>query len=116
MRKLLYISLALIAIAACNSDKPGKKIIQPEKMVPVLIDLHLVYAIQAEPTFREISRTVDTIDSHSYIFEKHNITRVEFDSSIAWYSRHPELFTGIYDEVVGKLTRLSDSLDPDQER
>ena len=116
MRKFLFFSLALITIAACNSDKPGKDIIQPEIMVPVLIDLHMVYAIQAEPTFREISRKVDTIDTHSYVYKKHNIPRVEFDSSIAWYSRHPGLFSTIYDEVVMKLTRLSDSLDPDHER
>ncbi|MFC2080799.1 DUF4296 domain-containing protein [Bacteroidota bacterium] len=115
MRKILLISLVLLGILACHRDKPGKNILPAEDMVPVLIDMHMSYAIQTEPNIREISRKVDSIDSHSYIFNKHNVAKADFDSSISWYSRHPKQFTAIYDEVVMKLTRLNDSLYPNRE-
>lgn len=113
MRTFLLICLALFPIVACNKDKPGKDIITPETLVPVLVDLHLVYAIQSDPTFRTIALQFDSVDTHTYVFDKYDVTRVKFDSTIAWYTRHPNLFTGIYDEVVMQLTRILDSIDSD---
>ena len=55
---------------------------------------------------------VDSIDTYSYVFEKHGITKVQFDSTIAWFSRRPELFTEVYDEVVMLLSQRSDSISP----
>ena len=108
--------MVLFSILACHRDKPGKDHISPENLVSVLVDLHLVYAIQSEPNFREISLHSDSVDTYTYVFDKYNVTRPEFDSTISWYSHHPKLFTGIYDKVIMQLTRLSDSLNPDQER
>lgn len=111
MRKFFLICLVLFHIVACNKDKPGKDIIIPETLVPVLVDLHLLYAIQSEPTFRTIALQFDSVETYTYVFDKHDVTKVEFDSTIAWYTRHPTLFTGIYDEVVMQLTRIFDSID-----
>ena len=113
MRSQLIIALILISLAACNKAKPDKDIIPPETLVPVLIDLHVTYAIQTSPEFRTISRKVDSIDPYSYVFNKHDITKELFDSTIAWYSSHPDLFTAIYDEVVMQLTQAADSLNPE---
>ena len=110
MRRFLVTSLILLSFMGCNPDKPGKDLIPPEVLVPVLIDMHLVSALQSSMMIRELSREVDSIDTYGYIFEKHDINRVQFDSTIAWYSRHPKQFTDVYDQVVMELTRISDSL------
>jgi hypothetical protein len=115
MRNLVYILLISLVLYACERKKPGKELIPPETLVPVLVDLHLMYSIQSSPSFRSIARDVDTIDTHSYIFEKYHVSKVKFDTTIAWYSRHPELFTEIYDEVVMQLSKLSDSLGIERE-
>jgi hypothetical protein len=83
--------------------------------VPVLIDIHLVYALQSSAMIRDLAREVDSIDTYSYIFDKYDVTRVQFDSTVAWYSRHPKLFTDIYDQVVMQLSRMNDSLNLYQE-
>ena len=110
MRRLIYAAIIILALTACKRSKPGKDIIPSENLVPVLVDMHLLNSIQTSHAYRTLSREVDSIDTHGYIFDKHGITRVEFDSSIAWYSRHPVLFTEIYDDVVMQLTLISDSL------
>ncbi len=107
--------MILLSLAACNHNRPPKDILQPEEIVPVLIDMHLVNSIQSAPEYRTLTQGMDSVDVYSYIFEKHGIDRVEFDSSIAWYSRNPELFTQIYDHVVMRLTQISDSLNPSLE-
>jgi len=112
MRSYIIIVLILMSLAACNHSKPGKYIIPPETLVPVLMDMHLTYALQSSTEIRKLAREVDSIDVYGYIFDKHNISRVRFDSTIAWYSRNPELFTDIYDQVIMQLTQLQDSIAP----
>ena len=110
MRRFIFAVFFILSLAACDQNRPGKDIIPPETLVPVLVDMHLLNSLQTSHTFRALSRNVDSIDTRGYIFDKHGITSIEFDSSIAWYSRHPLLFTEIYDEVVMQLTLISDSL------
>jgi hypothetical protein len=115
MHRLLFALLIMLALIACQRDKPGKDILPPEALVPVLVDIHLLNSIQSSHAFRTIARDADSIDTHGYIFDKHGVTSIEFDSSIAWYSRHPDLFTEIYDEVVMQLTLISDSINANPE-
>ena len=108
---LTVVLLTVVLLTGCDRDRPGKDLVPPETLVPVLIDMHLVYALQTRTIIRNLARDVDSIDAYSYIYDKYDITRVEFDSTIAWYSRHPKRFTEIYDQVIMQLTKLSDSLD-----
>lgn len=110
MRRILYPALILLFISGCQQDRPGRDLIPPETLVPMLMDLHLTYAIQSSMQYRQLLRQADSVDTHSYIFEKYEVNQADFDSTIAWYSRHPELFRDIYDQVVMELSRISDSL------
>jgi hypothetical protein len=109
MRKVVPVLVLFILLLGCENDRPGKDLIPPEKLVPVLVDMHLVYALQSSAMIRNIGREVDSIDNYGYIYDKYDITKVQFDSTIAWYSRHPKIFTDIYDQVVMELSRMSDS-------
>lgn len=108
---ILILLLPLIISESCRHDRPQKDLLEKDELIPLLIDLHMVYAIQSSVNFRKISQDVDSVDIYTYIFEKHGVSKVTFDSSIAWYSRHPTMFTEIYDEVVMDLTQKQDSLE-----
>lgn len=108
---ILLIFVPLFMMGSCQHNRPPKDLLEKDEMIPLLIDLHLLYAIQSSVKFREVSNSVDSMDVYSYIFEKHGVSKVILDSSIAWYSRHPKLFMEIYDEVVMDLTQKQDSLE-----
>ena len=110
MRRLLIIAILLIWAAACDSSKTPRHLISQEDLVPILVDFHMVYSIQSTQMFRTFSREYDTIDTYSFIFDKHGVDKALFDSTIAWFSAHPTRFTEVYDEVVMVLTQRSDSL------
>jgi hypothetical protein len=112
MKRFVFLILwvPLFMLLSCQRDKPGKDVLEKEELVSLLIDLHMLYAIQSSVEYRKIALDVDSVDSYSYIFEKHGVPKVVFDSSIAWYSRHPGLFTEVYDEVIMNLTQLQDSI------
>jgi hypothetical protein len=115
MWKFLLIVTMFLSLVACKSSKPGRDLIPPETFVPLLVDLHLVYSIQTAQKFRNLSREVDSVDTYSYVFEKHGVTKAIFDSTLAWYTRHPDQFTDIYDHVVMQLSQIADSLGVEQE-
>jgi hypothetical protein len=108
---ILTLLVPLYIMVSCQRDRPHSDLLGKDELIPVLIDLHMAYAIQSSVKFRNISLDVDSVEVYSYIFDKHNVSKVVFDSSIAWYSRHPKLFTEVYDEVVMDLTQLRDSLE-----
>lgn len=105
MRKLLIIILFL---SAC-SDGGGKKseyVLPEEKMISVLVDLHMAESEKqlAGSDFADTSRT-DTISFYK-IFTKNKITKQEYDSSMQYYSKRPEMLDAIYDEVINELSRM----------
>ena len=108
---ILILLMPLFIMVSCQRDRPHMDLLEKDELIPLLIDLHMVYAIQSSVKFRKISLDVDSVDVYTYIFDKHGVSKVVFDSSIAWYSRHPKLFTEIYDEVVMDLTQKQDSLE-----
>jgi hypothetical protein len=114
-RFIILILLAPLSImVSCQRDRLHRDLLEKDELIPILVDLHKAYAIQSSVKFRKISLDVDSVDVYMYIFNKHNISKVVFDSSIAWYSRHPKIFTEIYDEVVMDLTQMRDSLEVKQ--
>ena len=106
------IFLSLFLFLGCNAEKkpPNKYLLTSDQLIPVLVDLHLIYAIQSTPEFHQLTNLYDSIDLHSAVFKKHNVTKAAFDSTISYYSDNPEYMIDIYDEVIMRLSKLQDSI------
>lgn len=46
---------------------------------------------------------------YAQVMERHGITQAEFDSSLVWYTAHPQLFDKIYPKVLKELHRQEDA-------
>lgn len=40
---------------------------------------------------------------YAQVLEKHGVTQAQFDSSLVWYTAHPQLFDKIYPKVIAQL-------------
>ena len=112
MRKIPGFILVLIIFSACAKKPPGYAIPE-ETLVPMLVDFHLTYSVQQSPDFRQIIQEYDSLDAFSYIFEKHGYTKADFDTTMAWYLKNTEYFVDVYQDVIMRLTQISDSINPD---
>lgn len=114
--KLLVFSILFMLVMGCNSDRGIKRkyLLDRDVLVNVLVDIHLANALQGSPEYYKISRVYDSIDINSMIFSKYGIEKASFDSTIAYYTKKPEILTPIYDEVIMRLTRIQDSIKADQ--
>ena len=98
--KLLFAVLVFsFFITSCQVKTP-KDIIQPDDMRTILYDYHIVQAMGSEMSgVPEYQIKL----YYEYIFNKHNITKELFDSSMVWYTRHPAYLTQIYADLQERL-------------
>jgi hypothetical protein len=111
-RILRLILICGLCIASCDKKPPGN-LIPEENLVPMLVDFHLAYSIQQSPDFADVISKTDSIDPYSNIFQKHGFSKLEFDTTLSWYTRNPEYLVEVYNDVIMKLSQLSDSINPE---
>jgi len=101
MKKRLYIVIAVSLLSACGKKVPDD-IIQPDAMESLLYDYHLASTMSTSLPYNETYKKEAYFD---YVFQKHNVTEAEFDSSMVWYTRHAEELAAIYHSLQERLER-----------
>lgn len=84
--------LMAIGMVGCGKQIPGD-VIQPNKMEEILYDYHLSISISSNI---DHSGNYQKEAYRNYIFQKHQVTAAEFDSSMVWYTRHTKELAAIY--------------------
>ncbi|MFO7668092.1 MAG: DUF4296 domain-containing protein [Bacteroidales bacterium] len=113
---LLFLSLMLIIASGCTKKTQisGKAYIPREVFVDLLVDLHLVDGITNDRKFYRLYEGVDSIDMLGPILEKYHVTKQMYDTTMYEYSRHPELFDQVYNDVLMKLNIMLDENDQEE--
>ena len=101
-RWTLIAGLALMT--SCGKQIPGD-IIQPKQMEKVLYDYHLSLSMA------QSSKNVEKEAQRNYVFQKHNISEAEFDSSMVWYTRNSKMLADIYTNLSKKFQKEEDRLE-----
>lgn len=99
-------SALLLLLTACEVPIgiAGKK-----EMTAILVDVHLTEAAVGQKYSYN-----DNATKRAYfesVFEKHGITRDDFNASLEWYAQHPRLLTEVYADVVKKIEDKRDAVD-----
>ncbi len=95
--------MLVIMLTGCRPEG----ILSPHELEDVLVDLHkaegVIYAAGYE-------REHDSVVSLTYdrVLAQHNLTRAQFDSTLVWYTDHPQFFDKIYPHVLERLTLWMD--------
>ncbi|MFH0895415.1 MAG: DUF4296 domain-containing protein [Bacteroidota bacterium] len=112
MRKILSI-LFIFSVCVCFSCGSKKTVSVPDNIIPrdsmpsLLADVYLTEAGIAYKT-RQGDTTIPKQIGQYYdaIFAKHKTSKVVFDSSISWYSAHPEMMFTVYQDALDMLVRM----------
>ena len=104
---LLWGCAAILLFTAC--DRRPSDVMDKRQMAEVLTDVHLAESAVAQSEWKS-SRAHKQLYGNS-VFEKHGITKEDFDRSVEWYALHPEKYVAVYDIVEENL----DSLEKDIE-
>jgi len=109
----LLLLMAMLAVS-CDHLRYGE-IIPPKKFVNVLVDIHLADGIAVENMSHAKGALLDSASLYGSVFSKYGVTRPMFDSTMSFYSEHPDDFQKVYNKVTAKLKRMEDELNARQE-
>lgn len=93
-------------LTACQVKRP-KTVLSDAKMENVLYDFHIAKALGEDIPYNESYKRVLYIES---VYKKHGITQADFDTSMVWYARHPEMLTKVYEKVNQRLKSQRDGI------
>lgn len=92
------LSVLTVLLTGCRP----RGILHSGEMRSVLKDLHKADAAMQVSGFKRGDQEKRNI-YYAQVLEKHHITQAQFDSSIVWYTAHPQLFDKIYPKVMADL-------------
>jgi len=116
MKKILFLFISLLLLVSCYTTENKIKhsspsnLIEEETMVLILADVEI-----AESALRQMQNTNQEIgtrqETYYYsIFSKYDVSREQFDSSMAYYKKEPEMMDRIYEEVITRLSVIESEI------
>ncbi|WP_192346404.1 DUF4296 domain-containing protein [Algoriphagus sp. Y33] len=103
MKRFLILSFCILSLVSCDSAKKPEGLLSEEKMVEVLIDIHLTEGITSSmPVAYDSSRVLYSLLEKD-VFLKHEVIDSVFTQSMLYYLRDPDEMERIYSRVVDSL-------------
>lgn len=111
MKKLLFILSLVVLVAAAGCDDPPmpepKKLVDREKMVQMLADIHLAEAAFNNLRHRDsIVGESSSADFYYSILDKYAVQDTVFEQSFVFYASQPRQFEKMYREAMNKLNEM----------
>jgi len=110
MKKIVFISIMLLAIIGCKEtvvDVP-EKLIEEEKMVDIFYDLSVLEAmLNYNPTL--MSR--NNIDPYTYIYDKYGIDSLQFVANNKYYASDIKKYDKMYEKVKVRMEQSKADFD-----
>ena len=107
MRKLLSIVALISFFSFISCEEQSNHVISKGKMKKVLYDFHLAQAMVEDLPYDQREKANAYV---SAVFEKHGITKEEFDSAVVWYNAHNEDLQDIYKDLQTQYTQEQEQL------
>ena len=96
--------LWLLFITACNQNDKPKDIIEQQKMINIIADLHVMDGYMSTLMYLDTFRVAGK-NYYTAIYKNHNTTQVLYDKSLKYYSMNPVLLDSMYSQVEKVLQR-----------
>jgi hypothetical protein len=107
MRNWCGLLVAMVALGCYSRDDSASVALNPEEMIPVLVDFHLAHAALDLMELPDDARNQQANVFYSEIFSIHGIDADDFFSSFDFYLGNPEQLHVIYEEVVNRISELN---------
>lgn len=104
MKKKILLVLALGLSYACSQDDPPQGLLSQDKIVEVLVDIHMAEGLASSlPIPFDSSRKIYPI-LEMEVFSKHDIPDSVFMESFEYYLRDAKVMEEIYSRTIDSLT------------
>lgn len=98
------LGLFVLTLCLCLASCRPSGVLSSRQMRQVLHDLHRADAIMQVAGYN-YGHDEALAKYYQAVLDSHGITQAQFDSSMVWYTDHPQIFDKIYPRVVADLER-----------
>jgi len=119
-------TIFILSILILFSCAPGEKkaeavrsseIITPDSIINIITEIHIAEAMLRELKTDPKQKEKTAGAYFSQIFNKHGITREQYEKSIAFYQEHLEEYQDIYERVITLLSqKQSENISEEKEK
>lgn len=105
LKQFLLLCISVIVFSCADKDVKEAvpaDVLDKNTMAEVMADLSLAEAVISIKTIQNPAFNTDSLVKFN-IFKQHSITQKQFDSSMTYYSAHPNEFKEVYDLVLKKI-------------
>ena len=99
---------AIVAFCACS--KTPSWVIPEKEMEDLLFDIHLAES-KIDNDYSQFNDSARKQKLFSSVFEKHGVTKADFDTSLVWYASKLEIYIEMYGRITDRYKVLKDTLD-----
>ena len=103
MKKNLSVILFCALLVVFIGCRP-RGILSSNEMREVLVDLHKTDAMLQMAGIGMMDKEQMQI-YYAQVLQRHGITQAQFDSSLVWYTDHPQIFNKIYPKVLARCEK-----------
>ena len=111
--RTIVFSVFILIISCTNKQEIQVKnnLIPEEKLIPLIVDVHLFDAYMNLGMNDSIS--FDPKKINNAIFEKHGTTREKFTETINYYSQDPQQLDSLYEKILVRMSEMkAEIIDP----
>ena len=104
---LILFCTLFFACSSKQSEVIPPEVLPREKMVQVLLDVHLLEAsmnMGASPGV--VISSPAEVQMSADVLKKHNISKAQYDQSMSYYSLRPTELSEIYQLVLNELSKM----------
>jgi len=107
-RVFVFLIIPVFLLTSCSgaTDAVPEGVIKPDKMTEIFVDMQITESVLVHVQQKGINANDYRKSLYDKIFEKHKISKSEFDSSFSYYSNNNiKLLDKIYAEVITSLNQ-----------
>jgi hypothetical protein len=101
-RKIKLFFVFGMILMACNRNKVPDNVVPKDKIVNVLVDMHLADAVLSRVSNQDTMLMMAS-SKYYFIFKKYGIDSAKFTRSLKYYNYQPDEFAKLYAQVVDSL-------------
>jgi hypothetical protein len=118
MRILAFFCFSVsLFLSSCKQEdqaKSPKDLISEDKMVSIMVDMHIVETASNLKVFPPDSAQQMYHDYFESIYLTHGVTKSGFDSSLYYYATQTDQMNVIYDRILENLSEMESQVNSDQ--
>lgn len=109
-----FLSFIAVLLFACSETSTPDYVIPKEKMIDIIVDIHLTDGMFTLQPVRKEFVSKDNTNYYNFILENYGYTRKDFDTSVFYYSENINEYNKIYIEVLNRLNELETEIKQQQ--